>query len=197
MNPPKSDATLRNALHAVRSSTAREHQAGGHRSGLAGDFPISVASFHERSVANQFQDLLAEHRIYSQIKKKHKVWHVIVDREDQPIASRLYVENKNAFPNRVHASASLRFDYLIFGIVIGITLGAIALLVLWPEVKAFSAASAFIAICGLTGHLMDRIRVRQLRTGKAMLGLWELLILTTIPCLMYLVCQIGFSMIKP
>lgn len=140
---------------------------------------------------------MAKEGIFSEIKRQQKVFRVVVDREDQPVGSKLYIANKDRFPNRVHSSATLRFDYLIFGITIGLTLGAIAILVLWPDAQSFSVALTFVAICGFSGHLMDRIRIRRLKTGRAWLGIWELLILTTIPCLMYLAARIAMSMVEP
>jgi hypothetical protein len=134
--------------------------------------------------------LLSQSGIFSKVISERSGANVVVDKEDHLKATEIYRRNRDSFPNRYPYKRGRRFDYLIFGTAIGLTVGAIIFLGVWQKPNAVAILVTFIGIGATLGHLLDRIFMGYARTGKLRVGVWEILIAMAIPGLVILAIRI-------
>lgn len=188
--PPKTAVSIRASLESIHRSAEKTAHAGPLVDGFSGAYPIAVATFFDREVARSLQQLLSQSGIFSKIVPGGQGASVFVDNDDHDRAAQLYREHQERFPNRIPRKQSRRFDFLIFGIAIGITIG----MIIAAGVKDFQDAIAipitFTAIGAAVGHLLDRGRTGFYRTGRIRVGVLDLLITMSIIGMMMV--AIGF-----
>jgi hypothetical protein len=95
------------------------------------DYPVVVASFLDRDVARTFQKILIANRIEPNVSSKGRLCEVSVDAADAKRATAIYFEQKSVLSDGRASKNPRRHDYLIFGIVLGVTCCMMLLLVIW------------------------------------------------------------------
>ena len=178
--PPKTTSSIRASLESIHKTADVESHEGPFAQGMTGDYPIVVATFYDRNVARDLQKKLSQSGIFSKVIAAGQGGSVFVDNEDHDRASQLYLQSRNEFPNRVPKKQSRRFDLLIFGTVIGMTLGGVLIDGALGRAEAITMFVSLTAIFGTMGHLLDRLRIRYYRTGRIRIGVWDLLIALSI-----------------
>ena len=146
--------------------------------------------FFDPALARDFQKQLRAAGIFSQTEKRGRETAVIVDEEDRKIANEEFQQYRSIHPNRRPAGAARRFDYLIFGLIGGLTLGFIFVRDAWQHRLAVTIPLTFTSIGGLLGHFWDRVKGRYRQSGKWGVGVWEFLIIASIPALILLAVKL-------
>ena len=188
--PPKTVDSIRASLKSIHQTAKVSVHSGPHRHGLAKDYPITIATFYEQAMARSLQQLLSQSGVFSKVVTVRGGVNVVVDKEDHPRATEIYNENHDDFPNRYPSKEARRFDFLIFGTAIGLTVGAIIFLGVWGKPMAVAILFTFVGIGAISGHLLDRFRMGFVRSGKLVLGVWEILVAMAIPGLIILAVRI-------
>lgn len=156
--------------------------AGPYTDGLGDDYPIALATFHDREVARSLQQLLSRSGIFSKLVNRGTGAIVFVDNDDHDHAVQLFNEHREQFPNRIPVKNSRRFDFLIFGLAIGLTLGGIFVpSYFFSQMReSMVILISFTAIGAAMGHLLDRQRMSLYRRERIRVGVWEVLIMMSI-----------------
>lgn len=195
--PVKSTSTIRAALEALRpeESDKKIRERGPLFDGYRSDYPITVATFHDPEMAKRFQKRLSEKNVYSKLVSGFAATNIIVDAEDSTKAAEIFKATRSEFPNHKPKRLSRRFDYLIFGILMGATLSLTLVVNVMHHRLAATVPIAFCIIGALLGHLIDRFRSQRAIHGKIQMGILEFLILATVPIFIILLVQLVPKMI--
>ena len=194
--PAKSASTIRSALESLHSasesseSPKKNNAQGPLIDGFQADFPITVTTFYDSEMAKTFQQRLTKEGIFSKLISGTDGWQIIVDAEDSQKAARIYKDTRTEFPNTKPARLSKRFDFMIFGFLMGLTSSIIltANVTLTPLVIAVAVTLCFFG--ALFGHLADRFMTQRSTHGKIRLGIAEFMILFTFPILIILLWEL-------
>lgn len=186
--PAKSAATISKALHALRppKESNQNNERGPLIDGFQADYPITAASFHDPEMAKKFQSYLSQCNIFSKLVIRDGGAAIVVDAEDSRKAAEIFKTTRQQFPNIKPKRLSQRYDFLIFGILIGVTLSLTLVANVWHHPSAKIVWITFCAIGALVGHLCDRFRNQFAIHGKFGLGVAEFLIISTVPVLLIL-----------
>ncbi len=191
--PPKSKESIRSSLNALRKKDEqgavlkKPSHSGPMINGFSASHQITAGTFHDVDIAKQFQALLMRAGIFSKMHSSRHGSIVMVDAEDSQKAAEIFIEHKKENPDRPVVGSNRRFDYLIFGVLIGITFGIVLLGNEYKHPMAYLVFATFLAIGASVGHLFDRLRIRYRKTGQLKVGVWEFLIIATLPALFALV----------
>lgn len=196
---PKSEADIRSSLESIAGRAKRSDESnrsaidqkpGPLIDGLPANYHIVAGTFRDHDIATSFQELLGKNNIFSERAKSRQGIQIVVDAEDRHRAAELFQEHHQQFPDRRPKYISLRYDYTVFGIIMGL---ALSLIFFDPkELTRFSNTMfvivpiTFATFLGLIGHVFDRLRVQRRRTGKLSIGIWEFLILAMLPVIFIL-----------
>ncbi len=189
-NPPKSPENIRASLESIHDSAKMKSHEGPFANGLSDDYPITIATFFETRIASSLQRFLSQSGMFSKVVPTQYGAAVVVDKEDRELAWQLYRENQEQFPNHIPKKESKRYDCLIFGTAIGMSIGLIIVIDIYSKPQAAAIPITFAALGAVTGHLLDRLRMSRTRTGRARMGIWELLLAMSIPGMMILIARI-------
>ncbi len=181
--PPKDEGSIRKALRSIQSNADLEGTSGPLADGLDALDQIVTASFYDKDVARQYQRRLNEIGIPSSTAMNGRKTQVLVDFEDRERAAAAYLEHQVVCPDQRPQGIRKDFDLLIFGLAIGLSLGTILIVQSFGNAKALMSPLVFGVIGAILGHLFDRVRDQFRRTGKLRLGVWEFLLLATLPAL--------------
>ena len=180
---PKSADDIRASLQAIHKSADADVETGPLSGGLSRDYPLAVATFYDRAIARSFQQLLSQSGIFSKFVSQPNGASVFVDNDDHDRAVALLRKHRGQFPNRIPKRESQRFDLLIFGCAIGLTMGGIVMSGVDKIQNAIAIPITFTIVGAAAGHLLDCIRMRHIRTGRYRLGIWELMIIVSLICM--------------
>lgn len=178
--PPKTAESIRASLQSIHHTAEVDSRAGPYIDGLSSDYPIAVATFYDPVLARSVQQLLSQSGIFSNVVRRGTGASVFVDNEDHVRAAQLLSKYSERFPNRIPKKESRRFDLLIFGVAIGFALGGVIVSGVSNLPEAAAILLTFTGIGATTGHLLDRLRMSYLRTGRFRVGVLELLLLMSI-----------------
>lgn len=196
---PKDSQTIRKALDAIRSGANITTPVGPHANGMSPDHPVLIAAFVDPEVARTFQRMLIEQGIEPSSENSGGRYKVLVDAVDARQATGIYLARRKDLKDGKTSRNPGRYDYLIFSAVVGVTLCLIFFIVVGNGTKqdpkdqlkawllATKAAFLFLAMCLVTGHLADRIRMKKFKGPKlkGSIDVWELLLLFTYPIMIY------------
>ncbi len=181
--PPRSSSEIRAAIESIRDQSDATAPVGPLTDGLSPDHRIVIASFFDQEVARRHQRKLGEAGVYSSLEVRRKRTELIVEYEDHGRAGQVVDEFREQCPDRPRSGIRRDFDYLIFGIAIGGTVGSFFLFRAQHHPLAIAALIGFGVTGALVGHLIDRWRGAVRRGGRFRFGVWEFLILATLPAL--------------
>ena len=174
--PPKTESEIRSKLSHLQES-AGDHLAkqGPFANGFSEFAEYKLTALKHKPLANKLQTLLKSHQISSDCKRMHGQFVVTVDQCDRDHALEVFKEFFQQYSG-TEQQFRFRHDTLIFGLIIGLTMG-ICLAVgskggLVGKVSALTSCSFAGAF---SGHLVDRISFFR-RSGMRAFGLWEVLI---------------------
>ncbi|MFK7766180.1 MAG: hypothetical protein AB8B55_02975 [Mariniblastus sp.] len=180
---PKSKESIRASLNAISKDAGVVRESGPMKDGFAADYQITAGTFHARDNARRYQNLLTKKGLFSKLHSSRHGCVVMVDAEDSQMAAELYAIHKKEHPDFVPLANSRRFDYLIFGSIISLTIGFAILGEDFGNPVAHLLFATFLAIGASMGHLFDRLKGVFRSTGKLRIGVWEFLIIATLPAL--------------
>ena len=183
--PPKSKDSIRASLDALRKPEGDSSikRSGPMKDGFAADFQITAGTFRDGDNARRYQNLLTRDGVYSKLHISRHGSLVTVDAEDSQKAAELYQIHKREHPDLIPLGNARRFDYLIFGGMISATFGIVLIGAEFDHPMTYLVFATFIAIGLSMGHLFDRLKTRFKKTGSFRIGVWEFLILATLPAL--------------
>jgi len=184
--PPKSAGQIRSSLESIHKTAEVKTESGPLNAGFGADYQITIGSFLDRDVALDFQQKLSQEGIFSKLDSARQESRVAVDDEDRHRANELFQLHRRLHPNLRPKGNSRRFDFLIFGIGIALTVSFILVVEQWDHPLALTIPLTFGAIGASLGHVIDRVRMRYQRTGRLGVGVWEFLVLATIPAIIAL-----------
>lgn len=188
--PPKSGKQIRSTLNSIHNKAEVEPHSGALRNGPSAHAPFNVGMFLDLTLARDFQKQLREAGVFSKTEKRGKETAVIVDEEDRKIANEIFQQHRSLHPNRRPTGAARRFDFMIFGLIVGLTLGIVFVMDAWQHRLSFTIPLTFTSIGGLLGHFYDRMLGRHRQTGKWGIGVWEFLIIASVPALILLAVKL-------
>ena len=184
--PPKSADQIRSSLESIHKTAEVEQEPGPLRDGFGSDFQITSGSFLDPMVARDFQEKLSQSGIYSKLVSGQRETRIMVDDEDRHRANEIFQSHRRRNPNRRPKGVSNRFDFLVFGIAVSLTLSFILVADELDHYLALTIPLTFGVIGASLGHVMDRLRMRYRQTGRLEIGVWEYLVLATIPAMVAL-----------
>ncbi len=180
-NPPKSESQIRSSLESIHKTAKVNTRSGPLSQGVGTDFPITIGSFHDRELARSFQQALSQAGIFSKLVSARSETRVLVDDEDRQPANELFQKHRRAHPNRRPRGFSRRYDFLIFGVGIALTVSFILVAGQWAHPLALTIPLTFAAVGAAVGFVADQMRLRYQQTGKLRIGIRDFLVLATIP----------------
>lgn len=172
----KANKGLRETLVAIRDQNGPDHQAGPRAQGMQATDWLVVGSFFDAAHARLFQDALGKAGVGSTSATRDRRTHVSVEYEDREAAAAILTKHLQTHPNRRPPGIRRDYDGLIFGFAIGLTTGFIFALG-----ANFAVIVPFVLLGMLIGHLYDRMRYHLRASGRLRIGIWELLVLATLP----------------
>jgi hypothetical protein len=187
---PKDARTIRAALESIHREQEGPEQQGPLSEGASPDHRIVIASFHNPRVARSLQQQLSRSGIHSRRQRRARMTQVSVDFEDHQRATQIFDEHRETCPDSRPAGIRRDFDYMIFGLAIGLALGFVYLFGNFRNSMALAAPVVFALTGALAGHLIDRVRGQWRRTGRIRIGLWDFLILAMLPGLVAFIVTI-------
>jgi hypothetical protein len=190
---PKDARTIRAALESIHHEQEGPTKQGPLAGGASPHHRIVVATFHDPSVARSLQRQLTQSGIHSRAKRHARMTQISVDFEDHQRATEVVDQHRQTCPDQKPSGIRRDFDFLIFGIAIGLTLGFIYVFGNAGNPTALAAPVVFGLTGALTGHFIDRIRRHWRhwrRTGQLRFGVWEFLILAMLPALVAFIVSI-------
>jgi hypothetical protein len=200
---PKSRDQIRSSLELLRSEPKKQGEAGSdrisagpHIKGLPASHPITIAQFLNPENAKLFQLALSRSGLFSQSSAHGRATRIVVDFEDAKLAAKVYKTHKAKHPDQRPFGDARRFDYLIFGVGIGVTLGFIFLIVETANPLVYGVSVAFVVFCSAVGHLLDRARLRMWRTGRWGFGVWDFLVICCLPFIGMLIVRLTTIIIR-
>ena len=179
--PPRDGQTIRSALDSIRSGREPDRTPGPAADGMRADEQYNIATFHDQEIGRSFQRALSKAGVMSDSVIRRGKLEVYIDFEDGQRAGAILDEHRTRFPDKPLKGLRRRFDYLIFGVLIGVTVGIFFLLNARQSRLIYSAPVAFGLAGGLSGHLIDRLRGHYRRTGRLQFGIYEFLVLAMLP----------------
>lgn len=187
---PKSADSIRASLQSIQASQKDDTSAGPLAKGLEPMDQLVVQSFKNYDVGRQFQQRLMDNGVMTTGKRHRGEYQVMVDYEDRDAASAILREHMKSNPDVLPIGYNCRYDFLIFGLIIGLTLGVLLVLDVYNASEDMLIAVSF-AICGaVCGHLVDRVILQVRRTNQLQIGMREFLLTATLPALIIAVSRI-------
>jgi hypothetical protein len=189
-NPPKNESQIRSSLESIHQTAKINPRSGPLSQGVGTDFPITIGSFHDRELACDFQQELNQAGIFSKLVSARLETRVLVDDEDRHLANELFQKHRRNHPNRRPRGFSRRYDFLIFGLGIALTVSFILVARKWDHPLALTIPLTFGAVGASLGHVADQIRLRYRQTGRLRVGIRDFLVLATIPGMIALAAKL-------
>ncbi len=184
--PPKSVDRIRSSLESIHKTAEVNNESGPLIGGFGPEHPFKVGSFYSREVARDFQQKLNQSGVFSKLVVGRQATIVTVDHEDRQRAAALFQQHRRQHPNLRPKGNARRFDFLIFGVVITMTLSFILLADEWDHPLALTIPLTFCAIGASLGHVFDRVRMGYWQTGRLRIGIWEFMVLAAQPAIIAL-----------
>lgn len=188
--PPKSADRIRSRLDSVQRDVGKKHTPGPLRDGLAPDARVVIASFFTAEAGRRYQQVLLQAGIMSQGTFHRRGAEISVDNSDCERAAELLKQHQLQFPDRPSRDYRRDFDFTIFGTVMGATFGAILLVGEFHGPREVTALVIFTLFGALTGSFLDRPRNRYRRTGQLQFGIGDMLVLTAIIALFFVLWRL-------
>ena len=188
--PPKSESQIRSSLDSIHKTAEVDVQTGPLSQGVGSDYPITIGSFFDPELARDFQQELSQAGIFSKLIVARPETRVVVDDEDRHRANELFQQHRQQHPNHRPRGFVRRFDFLIFGIVIALTVSFILVAENWDHPLALTIPLTFCVIGASLGHVLDQVRFRRRQTGRIRIGIRDFLVLATIPAMITLASKL-------
>lgn len=173
---PKTSQAIRSRLGNISESANVKREQGPYVDSNGTDRQVVVASFFNRRLGQQFQSVLSRNGIFSESVSNNQQLTITVDYEDVQAATLLtqkfLSENPDARPKHMGA----RFDWLIFGGMLGFVVGLIFGVASQDAVASAQFIVALTTGCAAAGYLLDSL-VRFNRNQTIIFGLWVLMLL--------------------
>lgn len=177
--PPKSSESIRASLEAMRQDGGVEIPSGPRPDGIEPADQIVIASFYSVQACREFQRALSSVGIRSTWKTQSGRTCVSVDSEDRGHAVEILAAHEAEHPDERPPRIRRDYDFLIFGAVIGGTLGLVSLHASDRILSMVMIAN--LTVCGgLIGHLIDRFRSTHRKFGRIRFGVLECLLFITL-----------------
>ena len=173
--PPKSSGQIRTKLESISETAGVVRPSGPANDGAQGSRQFVVASFFDHQLGRQFQRELTRSELFSESVVSARKLVISVDYADVQIASAISEKFRNKYPDRQDQLASNRYDYMIFGIVVGVSISMIFIAGAKDPMANAAFCLASSGFFGASGHLVDRVA-----NPKTALGLWDLFVLVAI-----------------
>lgn len=163
----------------MRRDYRAEIPSGSRPHGIEPADQIVITSFYSAQACDEFQRALSAAGIRSTRKTQSGRTHVSVDSEDRGRAVEILAAHQAEHPDQRLPRIRRDYDFLIFGAVIGGTLGLVSLHA--SERILSMVMIANLTICGgLIGHLIDRFRSSWRKFGRVRFGVLECLLFVTL-----------------
>ena len=180
-NSPKSSEEIRNSLNLLHGKVNNKNPAGPFKDGFSADYQVVAGTFYDSENARLFQRQLSQNGIHSKSSSFKNTKQVIVDSEDSSAAAKIFLEHRAKNPDRIPSQNCRRFDFLIFLSGISFTIGIIVVMGQFHKPIVFAVLMAFTVFGAAIGHVVDRLRMRFSATGKYTFGVWDFLVLASVP----------------
>jgi len=172
--PPKSADAIRSQLESIRRTAGVVRQQGPINEQNQDSREIVVASFYDHHLGRKFQNELRSRGLFSSASIENRKLVISVDYPDAKIAGEVSTKFRALNPDRRHAVDSSRYDWMIFGGLIGLAIGIVFAIDADNRAYAVAFVLAVTGICSAAGHLVDRTNLAEAK--KRRLGLWEFLV---------------------
>ena len=188
--PAKGRDQIRSALDSIRQAEVPGHKAGPLEGGLAADARLAIASFGQPADARDFQRVLLESGLMSQVIRRRRRTQVAVDLADRQRAVELLDAYRAQHPEATPTRKHLRYDLAILGGLVGSGIGLAV--VIGSGFATFTALAlcAWIAIGALTGLLIETSREISGGKGAVLWSVRSLLIVVTLVALFMYVMKV-------
>jgi len=173
--PPKTTSQIRSKLESIRSSTGAAQQIGPLNDQTNGSQQIVLASFFNHELGKQLQKELTQKKLFPETYVRWRKLFITVDRSDLATAILISGTFRKRHPDRRNSRESARYDYLIFGMLIGFAFAVVFVTGSRNLANGISFVLATVGIFGAAGHLIGRARNRNTH-----FDLWNMLILVAI-----------------
>ena len=174
--PPKSADEIRSRLKTICETANVVHEKGVIDSRTQAERQVVVASFYDHQLARDLQTELHRNGLFSESVTSGEKLVVTVDFPDVEVASKLSVDFRHQHPDRRPSRRAARFDFLIFGIAMGLVVGLVFATGASNRNAAIGFVSSMFGLGAAAGNLLDRNRNSRIRNGKFAFGLWEFLV---------------------
>lgn len=187
---PKGADEIRAKLEAIHAQVD-SNPVGPAHAGLDAGARVVIATFFDRSTARAAQDELRRAGIMSSLAARDTSIGVAVDNGDRESAHAVLAAFRAAHPERRPTSVRRDCDGMIFGPIIGLTIGLILIPGAIHRALAYAVAAVFVVSGLLIGHLFDRFRSRgRSSILRLQFDLWEFLVLAALPALAVLLLKL-------
>ena len=173
--PPKTTSQIRSKLESIRNSTGTTQQAGPLNDQTREGQQIVLASFVNHRLGKQLKKELTQCKLFPETYVRQRKLFITVDHSDAETAILISKRFRERHPDRRDPRESARYDYLIFGTLIGFAIAVAFTAGSGNTVDGLSFGLATVGIFGAAGHLLGRVRAR-----KTHFDLWGMLVLVAI-----------------
>jgi hypothetical protein len=165
---------IRTALNSANAANLSV-PVGEYGSGMSPDAPLHVLSFFNRRLAKDFRSTLSRSGIKSSTRRVGRVSFVEVARKDAGLVRAVFEEFRAHSPDVRPSRVLVKSHFACRGIRTGFALWLFWLIATFASVGALELLILLPMICGLFGHLVDRLVARRL-ANRFYFGFYDCLV---------------------
>ena len=188
---PKSKEAIRSRLEKISQTANVKRESGPNREGAGADGQVVIGSFYDRSLGKKLQAELSSRGLFSESITRARKFVVLVDHSDVKEAGEIYQVFREQHPDPRPVHAHRRYDFLIFGAVIGFTFAVLGFFA-----KDCAVGIEFlllpVALGATGGHLLDQLGglLTPSKTHWAAFSIWTFSLVVAILAMTFCLMQL-------